>query len=346
MSDPTTEVRDDEDLMAAELAALRSSRDAPAEAAVSEAAVAEQPAEPAAAPATTDQQASAATPSKEPEAAAVPAAAPKPDEDAALKAQRLEEQRIRSEEGRVRAYQQQIGERDRQIAELRQQLTSTQKPPETKAEALQRLESMSDNLKDFPELVTLIKNVGAALKENAEHAKTTAKAAAAQAVEPFEAVRRQHETQTQREAQAAAEAARAQYEGAYDEAVVTSTVRSPEFAAWLPKQHKAVQEAFHRGQSHLDAMVVLDAYDAHLKRAGQAGIARAPQPQQPAASAAAPSSPPAPAAPANDERLRRATGIPSRSGGRLAAMPAQDDFDGSFAFWRERSQAEKQRAAA
>lgn len=66
----------------------------------------------------------------------------------------------------------------------------------------------------------------------------------------------------------------------------------------------------------------MDAYDAHLRRAGRAPIAR--YPQQPAAQRAS----------ANAARLQSAAGLPSRASGAKGGLPPEDDFEASLDFFR------------
>ena len=66
----------------------------------------------------------------------------------------------------------------------------------------------------------------------------------------------------------------------------------------------------------------MDAYDAHLRRAGRAPIAH--YPQQPAAQRAS----------ANAARLQSAAGLPSRASGAKGGLPPEDDFEASLDFFR------------
>lgn len=66
----------------------------------------------------------------------------------------------------------------------------------------------------------------------------------------------------------------------------------------------------------------MDAYDAHLRRAGRAPIAQ--YPQQPAAQRAN----------ANAARLQSAAGLPSRASGAKGGLPPEDDFEASLDFFR------------
>ena len=85
----------------------------------------------------------------------------------------------------------------------------------------------------------------------------------------------------------------------------------------------------------------MDAYDAHLRRIGKPSIASTPTSQQPDAEdhktiEARP-----------DTRLARATGIPSRAGSAgKGSLPPQDDFEGSYDFFRLRRLAAEKAAAA
>jgi hypothetical protein len=292
--------------------------------------------------------AAAQDPEKQPDAAA---AAAKPAADAqAPAAEKTPEQKLadvqaelhraQSEIGRVSALNRANQEKAQRIAELERELQSARKPPETPSEALTELAGLREKVKDFPELKDLVEVVDKALKEVDAKAQTSAKAAAQEAVRPLEPLRQRDQDQRAEEQRAADQAAERTFTGTYPTAV--EVIRTDDFKQWLPKQSQAIQWAFHKGQTPSDALPVMDAYDAHLRRIGKPSIAVAPQTtQQPAAE-----EPKTTEAKPGDDRLRRAAGIPSRqTNGSKGALPPADDFDGSLEFFRKQ-RLEKARAAA
>jgi hypothetical protein len=268
--------------------------------------------------------------------AQAPAAA-KPAVDTAIAAAQAELHRLTSEIGRVSALNRKNQESAQEIARLREQLEQAQKPPETQSEARQRLAALAEQAKQFPELVSVINVVGEALTEVEKKSETVAKSAAAQAVEPLAAVRRHHDDVVEREYQAAYAAAEKAFKETYP--TTAEVVRTPEFEAWLNTAPAQIQHAFHKGQTPQEAMPVMDAYDAHLRRSGKPSIAQLPQSQQQQPAAAAKSDD-------SDERLRRATGLQPRQNGGKGSLPPADDFDAAQAYFRQKRLAKAQGAAA
>lgn len=268
---------------------------------------------------------------------ATTSAAAKPDVDAELAAKQAELHRLTSEIGRVSALNRKNQESVQEIARLREQLETAQKPPETQSEARQRLAALAEQAKQFPELVSVINVVGEALTEVEKKSETVAKSAAAQAVEPLAAVRRHHDDAVEREQQAAYVAAEKAFKDTYP--TTAEVVRTPEFKAWLNSAPAQIQHAFHKGQTPQEAMPVMDAYDAHLRRSGKPSIAQLPQSQQQQTANTAKSDD-------SEERLRRATGIQPRQNGGKGSLPPADDFEASQAFFRKQRLARSQGAAA
>lgn len=327
----------DEDAMGAALAEIQRSKAAGEPASVQ--------GEPAQAAASTD-AAAVAEPVKKPDeqtktteatAAAAPAAAAEKTPEQKLAETQAELHRAQSEIGRVSALNRANQEKAQRIADLERELQSARKPPETSEQALSELAALSEKVKDFPELASLVAVVGKALKEVETKAQASAKQAAQEVTASLEPLR-QRDLERQAEQETAANAADLKtFSGTYPTA--GEVVKSDDFKAWLPKQSKAVQWAFFKGQTPADAMPVMDAYDAHLRRSGKPSIAHTPQTtQQPAAAE--------PVKQASD-RLSRATGIPSRAtNGAKGALPPADDFEGSLEFFRQQRLDKEARAAA
>lgn len=330
MSDGTV-VQDDEDLMAAALAELRTDRaDPPAAPAP---APAESPA-PAPAPAveTTD---AAAAPAASAEAAAPAAdAAAKDDPQETLRKTQEELQKARSELGRVGQLNRHLADARTQLAQLardNEQLkktVSTSKTAELTAAATDKLAALDAKAKEFPELAEIIGTIKDALVTVDKKAASIAQQTAAQAVEPLTQMRAEHNVRQQAEQAAAYETELATFQGTYPNAV--DILRGAEFQAWLPTAPKQVQDAFRNGSTPGEAMTVMDAYDAALRRAGKEPIAKYP-------TAATQTAAPAPAQQknnANAARLSAAAGLPSRASGAKGGMPPEDDFDASLDFFR------------
>lgn len=339
MSDGTV-VQDDEDLMAAALAELRTDRaDPPAAPAP---APAESPA-PAPAPAVEANDAAAA-PAASTEAAAPAAdAAAKPDDPAEMLRRTQEElQKVRSEVGRVgalnRALNDARAERDR-LARENAGLKQGTKTTELSTAAADKLAALDAKAKEFPELADIIGSIKEALVSVDEKAVSIAKQTAAQAIEPLNQMRAEHNVRQQAEQAAAYEAELAAFQGTYPNAV--DVLRGADFQAWLPSAPKQVQDAFRNGTTPSEAMTVMDAYDAALRRAGKEPIAKYP-------TAATQTAAPAPAQQknnANAARLSAAAGLPSRNSGAKGGMPPEDDFDASLEFFRRQRLNSQQRAA-
>lgn len=329
MSVQSTKVVDDETAMGNALAELRDAR-------------------------STDTVSPASTPDVIPQAAtntAVTAAAlpdaDKPNADAQAPAtetktpeqelteKKAELHRVTSEIGRVNALNRKNQESTLEIVRLREQLAVAQRPPETQAEARTKLEELSEQVKDFPELLSIVTAVNERLKEVEGNALTTATKAAQEAMKPLEPLRLQHQDQQDQRIEAAHAADMTVFSESYPEAV--QIIKTNDFRAWLPKQPQAIQFSFHKGETAAEALAVMDAYDAHLRRTGQPSIAHIPQSLQ---------TPPAAEPSKTNNRLMRATGIPSRStSGNKSGMPAEDDFEGSLEFFR-RQRLQQQAARA
>lgn len=327
MTQETAQVASSEDQMAAELAQLRADRangdptDAPAPAPQAPAA------EPAAAPAQAEEQ------DRSPD----PSPTDPPVDPAAL-------HRQRSEEGRVAALNRKYQDALARIAELESQSRAAQPDPAPAPApaqqasrvtgALEKLEKIKEQVKDFPEIMSLVTVVGEALEDVRQDAEQTAKQAVTQAVQPLEPLRRDFESRAQNEQAARYEAAVKTFSDTYPTA--GEVVRTDEFKAWLAHQPPTTQRIFRESRDPNEAMLVMDAYDANLRRSGRQSIAVIQSAQ----------GSPTPATPAvrDQSRLRRAIGIPSRQSGAKGALPAQDDFEGSLAFFRQqRAQASAHR---
>jgi hypothetical protein len=325
----TTVQLDDEDAMGAALIELRADR-ASVEGELDPV--------PTAAPAA---PAPAATPAATPaaDATAVPAVK---DPDQLLAEKRQELHRVTSELGRVSALNAKAAQQAAQIADLQRQLATVTTSPKSAAEARDKFADLAEKVKEFPELKELVDVVSQAFKEVDGKAVAVAKAAAKEATAPLEPLRQQHITAKANEQEAANAADLRTFTETYPTA--NEVLGTADFKEWLPKQSQDIRRAFFQGQTPGEALPVLDAYDAYLRRSGKTSIAHTPQSQQPADQAAATGT--TAGKPAND-RLARAAGIPSRtaSNGAKGALPAADDFDGSLAFFREKRIA-AQRAAA
>jgi vacuolar-type H+-ATPase subunit I/STV1 len=329
MSDGTV-VPDDEDLMAAALAELRTDRvDPPAAPAP---APAESPA-PAPAPAVETNDAAAA-PAASTEAAAPAAdAAAKDDPQETLRKTQEELQKARSELGRVGQLNRHLADARTQLAQIAREneqlkkTVSTTKATELTAAAADKLAALDAKAKEFPELADIIGSIKEALVSVDEKAASIAKQTAAQAVEPLTQMRAEHNVRQQAEQAAAYEKEMAAFEATYPTAV--QVLKTPDFQAWIATAPRHVQEAFRSDISPGEAMAVMDAYDAALRRAGKAPIANLQTALQTPA--------PAPAATQKDQnaaRLKAAAGLPSRNSGAKGGMPPEDDFEGSLDFFR------------
>lgn len=291
----------------------------------------------------TDTQASSTTGGQQPAAGTKPAASEKTTEQQLADA-RAELHRMTSEIGRVSALNRKTQEQAQRIAALERQIAEATQPAQTEEDAASRLQKLADELKEYPELQRIASTVGEALKEVASKVQTTAKSAAEEVVQPLKPLVAQHQDSVNREQQAAEDAAKKQFEATYTEDAVKTAIVSDDFKTWLPKQSRALQFAFYKGESALDAQAVMDAYDAHLRRSGKPGIAQTQNTQQQQGTAgegqdgttASATGAQSSQQPPRNDRLGRAAGIGSRSAGSAArgSMPAQDDFEGSLAFFR------------
>ena len=239
--------------------------------------------------------------------------------------------KARSEMGRVgqlnRYLNQARAERDRLLQENAQLKGGGAKGAsgtqgDSSAAAAARLAELSQKVQQFPELQGLVGAVQQALQAVDAKAATVAEQTAARMVEPLHGLRAEHEQRAQEQRSAAYQAAMQTFETTYPNAV--EVVRSADFSAWIGTQPQPIQAAFYQGQDPGEAIAVMDAYDAHLRRAGRAPIARYPlqqhQPQQRAS--------------ANAARLQSAAGLPSRASGARGGLPPEDDFEASLDFFR------------
>lgn len=260
--------------------------------------------------------------------APVAAASDEPPADELSKTQ-AELHKLKSEIGRVNALNRRYNETRAEAEKLRSENEALKQrsvvaQPEQISEAEKKLAEVAEQVKDFPELSGLVAAVGAALKQSDSKVAEIAKNAAAQAVQPLDELRRETEQRRIQEATAAAEAAMGVFQSSYPTAV--EVIRSQEFSAWMARAPKQVQDAFVHGTTPDEALAVMDAYDAHLRRSGKTAIASTSQPAI------------APAKPSNPQsRLQSAAGLPSRASGAKGGMPPEDDFEASLAYWRRKA---------
>ena len=250
-----------------------------------------------------------------------------PDPAELLRRTQEELHKARSEMGRVgqlnRYLNQARAERDRLLQENTQLKGSGKAAPGAAADgsaAAARLAELSQKVQQFPELHGLVGAVQQALQAVDAQAATVAEQTAARMVEPLHGLRAEQEQRAQEQRSAAYEAAMQTFQSTYPNAV--EVVRSTDFSAWIHTQPQPIQAAFYQGQDPGEAIAVMDAYDAHLRRAGRAPIAH--YPQQPAAQRAS----------ANAARLQSAAGLPSRASGAKGGLPPEDDFEASLDFFR------------
>jgi predicted secreted Zn-dependent protease len=324
MSEQVTQVLDEEDQMAAALADLRTEKTDPTEevaAPVAEAKSAPVEDEPAVS--------SNATEAQQPQTTE----ATKSDADELSKT-REELHRLKSEMGRVNALNRLYNEARAKADALEQEVAQYRSKPQQAApveavqgEAMSKLAEVAEKVKDFPELAGLVAAVGAALSSTESKAAEVAKQTAAQVVQPLEGLRAEAEQKRASAQRAAYEAAVGEFQSAYPSAV--DVIRSDDFKHWMRSAPTAIQLAFQKSNDPKDAMTVMDAYDAHLRRAGKQAIAvTKPQGEQLDTKPAAPKATP------NTQRLQAAAGLPSRNSGAKGGMPPEDDFDASLAFFR------------
>lgn len=327
MSDQTNQVPDEEDQMAAALADLRTDRQEP----VTEAPAAKEVGE------------SAATHEEAPDSAATAAkpetTEPQPQAEPDEVAKNREElHRLRSEMGRVAALNRLYNEtRAKAEALARENATlrsATQAPATEQAEkvdAMAKLAEVAEKVKDFPELSGLVAAVSAALTSSESKAAEVAKQTAAQVVRPLEGLRAEAEQRREMSQRAAYEAAVKQFQDAHPSAV--DVIRSDDFKHWMRTAPTAIQQAFQRSNDPLDALTVMDAYEAHTRRTGKQSTpaTTTSQPaQQVAKTAAVQKLTPS----AQQQRLQAAAGLPSRNSGGKGGMPPEDDFEASLEFFR------------
>lgn len=324
------QVLDDEDQMAQALAELRNERSDTPDAVVEVKAEA-----PAAEPVAEEQPVVEEAPEPAPSTEA--AAAPSPEDQ--LKAAQAELHKMRSEIGRVGALNRKYMEAAQEAAALREQLAQRQAAPQEPTgteDAASKLAAVAEQVKDFPELAGIVAAVSDALKHADKKTEEVARRVAAQVVEPLEPLRLEQTTRAEQEQKAAYDAALEQFNSTYPTAV--DVIKSDDFKVWLSNQPGAVQYAFHKGTSPMEAMTVMDTYDMHLRRTGREPVAHISSPQPEVA--------PAPVKSAqNMNRLQRAAGIPSRPSGSQGSAPPADDFEASLAYFRNK-RLSAQRAAA
>lgn len=318
MTQETQAVLDDEDQMASALAEIRAEKSEDQSSTI-EAAPVDTPPDPI--------EGTQATPEPA-QAEAAPAAQPDP----------VEVHKAKSEEGRVAALNRKYMEAAREAAALREELArSRQQQAQTAPSvpnAVSKLDSIAEQVKDFPELSGIVSAVRDALQQSDSKTEQVARRVAAQMVEPLEPLRREQTSRMQTARQAAFDAAMTTFNSTYPTAA--QVVQTEEFNSWLRSQPGNIQYAFDRGQTPMEAITVLDTYDMHLRRTGRQPIA-----QISTQSNAQPTQRSAP----NNDRLQRAAGLPSRSTGSNGAQPPADDFDASLAYFRNKRLA-AQRAAA
>ena len=317
----TEQVMDDETQMAAALAELRSERTEPTET--------QEPAPVAEAPAPVIATAENDT-TETPKVTETNTVQAEPADE--LRKTQAELQKARSEIGRVNALNRLYNETRQKAEQLERENASLKQsskpvvPDELSDDAARQLAEVAEKVKDFPELSGLVAAVGAALKSVDTKAAQVATQAAAQAIQPLEGLRTEAEQRRQQEHQAAYQAAMDTFQSTYPTAV--DVVKSHDFNSWINAAPKPVQDAFRHGSTPDEAIAVLDAYDAHLRRAGRPSIAQYPSQLQPTAAA--------PKTTSNTQRLQAAAGLPSRVSGAKGGMPAEDDFDGALAFFRSK----------
>ena len=318
----TEQVMDDETQMAEALAELRSERVETVET--------QEPAPVAEAPAPVIATAENDTSKDAPKATEItPVQADPADE---LRKTQAELQKARSEIGRVNALNRLYNETRTKAEQLERENASLKQsskpvvPDELSDDAARQLAEVAEKVKDVPELSGLVAAVGAALRTVDTKAAQVATQAAAQAIQPLEGLRTEAEQRRQQEHQAAYQAALTTFQSVYPTAV--DVVKSQDFNTWINAAPKPVQEAFAKGQTPDEALAVMDAYDAHLRRSGKQPVAQYPTQSQPTTAA--------PKTTSNTQRLQAAAGLPSRASGAKGGMPAEDDFEASLAFFRNK----------
>lgn len=276
------------------------------------------------------------------QAPAAPAPAAAQDPATLLQQTQQQLQQARSELGRVGALNRNLSEARTELNNARQELARLKAAAPSAAQtadagAAKAIEDLEAKAKEFPELAPLLNTVTAALKATHTQVTATVKESLDKGLAPVVELRAEQNIRQQETRAAAYKAAMQTFETTYPNAV--EVVRSSEFKDWIATQPQPIQTAFYQGQDPAEAIAVMDAYDAALRRAGKATIAVFPT--------AAPAPAPAAAAPkpSNTARLDRAAGLPSRNSGAKGGMPAEDDFDSSLEFFRRQRLANQQRAA-
>ena len=323
----TEQVLDAEDQMAAALAELRQekSEPTPPEPAPAKA--------PAPAPETLAQDDTGSKPESSQAKQEPPANTQTEDPAEAARKTREELHRLQSEVGRVGALNRRYNETKAQLEQVMREnadlKSSKAQVPGAAASgsAAAKLAELSEKVKDFPELHGLVSAVAESLQEVDAKAAAAATRAAAQAIEPLQVLRAESEQRRQQERDAAYEAALTTFQGAYPTAV--DVIKGPDFQAWIPNAPKQVQDAFRNGSTPDEAIAVMDAFDAHMRRSGKPSIAQAINSQPAAADAATQKT-------SNAARLSSAAGLPSRASGAKGGMPPEDDFEASLDFFRKK----------
>lgn len=267
-------------------------------------------------------------------------ATPKTDaaNDPAEKLRLVQEQlhRANSELGRVNALNYRYNEArlraerlEQEIAALKQQQSAAPAPAQdTKDELTAALEKY----KDFPELAQVLQD---AIRIADGKAKQAAIEVTTQAVAPLNEIREEAEYRRQQEAAAAQQAAMNRLQAVYPMDSIRAIATSDDFKAWLATAPSLIKSAHDQGQGPDEAMIVLDAYDAHLRRAGKPSISSAKAASDQPATPPTPQRTPAAPAKVNAARLAAAAGLPSRGAGQQGGLPPEDDFEGSLAYFRQ-----------
>lgn len=267
-------------------------------------------------------------------------ATPKTDaaNDPAEKLRIVQEQlhRANSELGRVNALNYRYNEArlraerlEQEIAALKQQQSAAPAPAQdTKDELTAALEKY----KDFPELAQVLQD---AIRIADGKAKQAAIEVTTQAVAPLNGIREEAEYRRQQEAAAAQQAAMNRLQAVYPMDSIRAIATSDDFKAWLATAPSLIKSAHDQGQGPDEAMIVLDAYDAHLRRAGKPSISSAKAASAQSAPTPYPQRTPAAPAKVNAARLAAAAGLPSRGAGQHGGLPPEDDFEGALTYFRQ-----------
>ncbi len=216
------------------------------------------------------------------------------------------EHRERSASARVSAFHRKFNEAEQRLKDLQAQLEAAKKPPEPPSqddqEALAALQEMPELGKAVDRLVS--QRVAAAVKPLEEQVQRVGAD-----VEP--AKRAAEEAAVRRELEIV--------EKEFPDA--QQLVKGDDFVKWIEAQPPVIQAAWSNASTGADALAFLRMFDREVRK-----------PNAPVASAAGPK-----------KELLRSVGIPSRPAqSPQGGMPAEDDFDGAFAFFSK----QRQKAAA